>query len=359
MSRCDQCGLTIDDAASDCAYCGAVTGTTPQSGAAPSGGDSLPTSDELIRAAHESATGDTTATGAIEPEPTPAEDDPLRAYRPEIPVEPRLPEPEPPKPGWWEHTWVRIAAGVIIFGAISLWNSGVFDPPPEEEFLDGFGSELQASGLSEASWECIEQGLRSGGYVAEIAETVETWDQAAFDDYGAFGGALTDLPPSAAHFMEGYFHFALDPRDGCLSPQELTALGLSAAASGDPMTLGSDPTLDSLHERCEAGSMADCDMMWLVSPLESEYEAAAFVCGGRTGPDDFSTSSCMYYHDDFSGVEALESQCHDGFFPACDWLGAVVPVSSDSADVALTCGGRRDPNSTTLCWLAFGMGTRE
>lgn len=42
---------------------------------------------------------------------------------------------------------------------------------------------------------------------------------------------------------------------------------------------GSDPVLDMLYDGCEAGSMADCDMLYLPADFGGEHEECALTCG--------------------------------------------------------------------------------
>lgn len=46
-----------------------------------------------------------------------------------------------------------------------------------------------------------------------------------------------------------------------------------------PYDYGDDPYLDSLYDACDAGSMFDCDSLYLDSPVGSEYEWFGATCG--------------------------------------------------------------------------------
>jgi hypothetical protein len=55
---------------------------------------------------------------------------------------------------------------------------------------------------------------------------------------------------------------------------------------------GDDATLDGYYDECEAGDMAQCDLLFLVSPVGSAYEEFGGTCGGTFGLED-SPFSCV------------------------------------------------------------------
>lgn len=122
---------------------------------------------------------------------------------------------------------------------------------------------------------------------------------------------------------------------------------------------GTDPDMDMLYDGCSDGSNADCDMLWLVSPINSEYEDLSIVCGGRTVPIEQGSATCITTLETFSEVVDLRTQCQGGFFAACDALFYISEVGSTDEDVAVTCGGLNDPDSLTSCWVLYGFGTRD
>jgi hypothetical protein len=54
---------------------------------------------------------------------------------------------------------------------------------------------------------------------------------------------------------------------------------------------GDDATLDGYYDECEAGDMAQCDLLFLVSPVGSGYEEFGGTCGGTFSLED-SPFSC-------------------------------------------------------------------
>ena len=149
-----------------------------------------------------------------------------------------------------------------------------------------------------------------------------------------------------------------DPDQGCLSSAEIAAAEEFFAANTEgPLTYGSDPTRDMLHDACEGGSMPDCDMLYLLSEANSEYGEQAVTCGGRNEPIEDDTT-CMVEYEDLAGFDELARQCESGFLVACDALYVVAPLRSPDEALAATCGGLREAPYVIPCWISFGIGTR-
>lgn len=223
------------------------------------------------------------------------------------------------------------------------------------EVVEEVRTGLQQWGVSEDSIQCVTDGLVEGGYVQGLEE-LSILETVLFDETAP----LTEAPPEFAHFMDGFLHFLTDPQDGCLRPSELASAMENMSIEGQDLgysSYGDDPVLDRLHDGCLAGSLADCDMLYLAADFGSEYEAVATSCGGLVEELE-STSTCMGALQNFSEAEDLASQCQDGFFLACDAYYLITVVGSEEEELAATCGGVRESNLTTPCWLAYGFGSR-
>ena len=140
---------------------------------------------------------------------------------------------------------------------------------------------------------------------------------------------FAETPPEFRQFMEGIFIYLFDPQQGCLRPSEITAAQqyLGAAPEG-PLTYGSDPTLDMLYDGCGAGSLADCDMLFLGSEIGSEYEDYSLTCGSTTEPIDANITTCMLDQQDLSELSDLIAHCESGFYLACDVVYSTTLVGS-------------------------------
>jgi len=221
------------------------------------------------------------------------------------------------------------------------------------ELLSELSDEVRSWGVSDSSWTCIETGLIEGGYV-EGLDDLGFLDLFLLDE----DAPLTEMPPEMEYFLEGFVFFLYDLHEGCLSPAELTgAREFFAANPEGPMTYGSEPTLDMLYDGCQAGSRADCDMLFLISEFGSEYEDQAITCGGRIEPIADHTN-CMFTEQDFTEIDDLIAQCESGFYLACDALFIVSLVGSPEEDIGTSCGGIREPNDTVPCFVAYGFGSR-
>ena len=61
---------------------------------------------------------------------------------------------------------------------------------------------------------------------------------------------------------------------------------------GQVNTFGDDPFLDDLWLACQTGDGVACDDLWFSSPIGSEYEALASICGGAPGVEAGSGGRC-------------------------------------------------------------------
>jgi hypothetical protein len=223
------------------------------------------------------------------------------------------------------------------------------------EFLEVVDSELRTWGLSEDTIQCVTDGLDGGGYV-EGLDDMGMLDLLFLDE----SAPLSEFPPELAHFVEGFIYYLADPQEGCLGPSELATAFENLSIEGEDFgysSYGDDPTLDELYDGCVAGSLADCDMLFLVSDFGSEYENMAVTCGGLVEEIDL-TLTCMGAVQDFSESDDLAMQCESGFFIACDAYFNITVVGSEEEALAASCGGIRDTNVITPCWLSYGFGSR-
>lgn len=223
------------------------------------------------------------------------------------------------------------------------------------ELFEELESELRTWGVSEDSIQCVEDGLVEGGYVQGL-DNIGFLNMLFVDE----SDPLSELPPELAHFMEGFLYYLIDPQEGCLRPSEITAAFENLSIEGEDLgysSYGDDPTLDALYDGCSAGSLADCDMLFLAADFGSEYENMAVTCGGLTEEIDV-TETCMIALQDFSEAGDLGAQCEGGFYIACDAYFVVTDAGSEEEELALSCGGIREPNITTPCWFAYGFGSR-
>lgn len=275
---------------------------------------------------------------------------------PILPSTPPTPPSGPQEVAWYRRGWVRgLGAGVVALG-VFLFNSGVFDPSPEEQAEAAIVESLQENGVSESSAECVAEGMRDGGYLDSMADL----DESEVEEIGDFSlsSGLSDAPPEFQHFMEGMFLYIYDPTVGCLSPSELTAFVEAPDESG----FGSDPQaialVGSLTAGCREGSLADCDMLWHITDPGSPGEAVAESCGDRNGPLDFNVTTCVLEHQSDADYQILVDECDSGFYVACDVLYGVSIVGSENETFAESCGERREPNPNLPCVAQFGLGTR-
>lgn len=137
----------------------------------------------------------------------------------------------------------------------------------------------------------------------------------------------------------------------------------TAVAVGE---FGSDPFLDGLYSECEAGSFQACDDLYFDAPVESSYEVFGDTCGNRqtigTGilcTETFGDGPDIGIDGGLGtdpALDALQLQCGNGDFAACDELYFQSPIGSAYEEFGDTCGGRQALGTGTLCTDAFGDG---
>ena len=339
----------------------------------PDNGDDRLSSEELVRRARERLEGEREASPTDEPlTPTDAPEEPVAPEEPFVDEQRDPPEPprpyvrpvgspppptvpqEPPEVLWYQKGWVRaVGAGVVALG-VFLFNSGAFDSSPDEQAESAFHDVLTEAGISEASADCVVTGLRDGGYFDSLAEL----DESELDALSELtpGSGLAGAPPEFQHLMEGFFLYVFDPTIGCLSPAELSVLDSAGSGfSSDPLVAS---VVVSLEAGCSRGSMADCDMLWFMSDVDSPEEMIAETCGGRNDPIDFDLTSCVVVYDNDADFEQLVQECGDGFNVACDILYFLTDIGSEEEALAASCGGLREPVYNLPCIATFGLGSR-
>ena len=100
------------------------------------------------------------------------------AYSPD----PDGPTPFQTSPPWWSRTWVKVAAAAA-FIVFTSWRAGVFDTRSDvDRGLDAVQTEFIEMGISEDSWDCIERGLREGGYLEGLEDGVDEADSDALQE---------------------------------------------------------------------------------------------------------------------------------------------------------------------------------
>ena len=117
----------------------------------------------------------------------------------------------------------------------------------------------------------------------------------------------------------------------------------------DPATAA----LDALYDSCAAGTMYDCDLLYMESPVDSTYETFGDFCGGlghqvgvwcsEEGAEQFGTGVPT------ADLDALYAECAaDGGY-ACDRLYWESPIDSAEETFGAICGGHEFYEDTLWC----------
>ncbi len=163
-----------------------------------------------------------------------------------------------------------LAVVVLAIGAFLLLGGDDDDDEVRTDLVAGLRAQ---GGLSADDAECLADA---------IIDEVGT-DDLEGEDFSTQPDAISD-------------ELLADSLDGCdIDEQALGGGDDSDDGDGDSTTTteddgapsdgeeyGDDPELDALYDDCEDGDMAACDTLFFDSPIDSEYEAFAETCGGRT-----------------------------------------------------------------------------
>ena len=119
-----------------------------------------------------------------------------------------------------------------------------------------------------------------------------------------------------------------------------------------PGDLGDGDGFDALADSCFDGDMAACDVLFLITPVDSSSEAYGDTCGGRVEETDDEPTCVTEFDSEVPNGQApgslgddpddddLGDECFEGDFRACDELSNEAPSDSDYESYGLTCGGR-------------------
>ncbi len=127
--------------------------------------------------------------------------------------------------------------------------------------------------------------------------------------------------------------------------------------------LGDDPELDGLAQSCSDGDALACDLLFLRSPIGSDYEAFGDTCAGA---QDAGTGQwCALAGGGGGGgggepvppeglggdaaLDALAESCYVGDMEACDTLYADAESGSAYENYGDTCAGRQPANTGSFC----------
>ena len=136
------------------------------------------------------------------------------------------------------------------------------------------------------------------------------------------------------------------------TPAETTSTGSGPAAPG------TDKALDALWVSCSGGDLDDCDELYQVSAVGSDYETHGATCAGRgDGFGDCASvvSAIPQPPGDDKRLDALWVSCADGDADDCETLYQDSKVGSDYEAFGLSCGGRGEGNCADV--IASGAGT--
>ncbi|MDG2026172.1 MAG: hypothetical protein P8J50_03625 [Acidimicrobiales bacterium] len=137
----------------------------------------------------------------------------------------------------------------------------------------------------------------------------------------------------------------------CLTAENFS---LATGAESDLRAYGDDPDLDDLHDRCSAGSMTSCDLLWWQSAVGTEYEEHARACGGLTQVDDWCSGVVTGLDrlvDDAAdpGLAVLVADCQDGDLFACDLVFQFSIPGTDAEEIGRRCGPLEIPSRIGNC----------
>ncbi len=113
----------------------------------------------------------------------------------------------------------------------------------------------------------------------------------------------------------------------------------------------------ALEEDCVAGNDRACDLLFLTSPADSDYEDVGGDCGGRGATGLFCAEETQFpggADDDNPGLEVLADDCVAGDMVACDLLYEIAPLDSDLEALGAQCGDEEGQPVAPSCRVALG-----
>lgn len=113
-------------------------------------------------------------------------------------------------------------------------------------------------------------------------------------------------------------------------------------------SLGTAEQLGALSTDCIAGNNMACDILFPLSDFDSDEEATALTCGGRSDVEViFCTEGItaglqgLVLSESSPGLPEIVTACRDGGdMTACDFLYLRSPLESDTEAIGATCGER-------------------
>lgn len=149
--------------------------------------------------------------------------------------------------------------------------------------------------------ECADAGTSgtssttSGGGTEDVPTTGDAAIDAMLQDCAAGNGVACDQAYALTEVGSDAEAFA----DTCGGTEEsgticASILGGSKIEPGQTTgtTYGDDEAFDAYYDNCGGGDMAQCDLLYLTSPIGSEYEEYGGTCGGTFSKED-SPFSCV------------------------------------------------------------------
>jgi len=148
----------------------------------------------------------------------------------------------------------------------------------------------------------------------------------------------------------------LDGIERCFTEENLGRW--NGEAGFGPQAYGDDDRFDHLHDDCSDGDPHACDVLYLLSSIDSDYEAFGETCGETTDGTSFCTPGLELDDGGLAvrgdGLDELVLACHDGQLHGCDLLFRVSPAASEAERVGYTCGDRLAVGAVPSCAERLG-----
>jgi len=184
-------------------------------------------------------------------------------------------------------------------------------------------------------------------------DTIETSDDSTTSDIGA---AADDEEPDDNSDPDDSSDPDADVEDGDDSDADAEddgdndRGGRETVDDSDGFGLGGAEQLQGLLDDCEGDNDLACDILFQISEFDSEEEAAALTCGGRSETEvAFCTADIdagddgLVFDTDSAGLDRVVEACEDeANMTACDFLFYRSPLDSEFQEIGGTCGGRVD-----------------